>query len=80
MITIAAMSFIRGSLFSPLYIFYLKLKISRAYMQKTCDVAEKAILAKKIAEKVRKLRQKCVNRENRQKMVLLPSKMVLPPS
>ena len=36
-----------------------------AYMQKTCDVAVKAILAKKIAEKVRKLRQKCVNRENR---------------
>ena len=36
------------------------------YMQKTCDVAEKAILAKKkIAEKVRKSRQKCVNRENR---------------
>ena len=30
MITIAVMSFIGGSLFSPLYIFYLKLKISRA--------------------------------------------------
>ena len=29
----------------------------RAYMQKTCDVAEKAILAKK------KLRKKCVNRD-----------------
>ena len=28
-----------------------------AYMQKTCDVAEKAILAKK------KLRKKCVNRD-----------------
>ena len=35
----------------------IQLKIcSRAYMQKTCDVAEKAILAKK------KLRKKCVNR------------------
>ena len=33
-----------------------------AYMQKTCDVAEKAILAKKIAEKVRKSRQN-VNRD-----------------
>ena len=29
----------------------------KAYMQKTCDVAEKAILAKK------KLRKKCVNRD-----------------
>ena len=29
----------------------------RAYMQKTCDVAEKAILAKK------KLRKKCVKRD-----------------
>ena len=36
-------------------------------MQKTCDVAEKAILAKKkIAEKVRK---SIKNGENRQKMV-----------
>ena len=35
-------------------ISYKKLLI--AYMQKTCDVAEKAILAKK------KLRKKCVNR------------------
>ena len=36
------------------------------YMQKTYDVAEKAIFAKKkISEKVRKSRQKCVNRENR---------------
>ena len=35
----------------------------RAYMQKTCDVGEKAILAKKkIAEKVRKSRQN-VNRD-----------------
>ena len=34
-----------------------------AYMQKTCDVAEKAILAKKkFAEKVRKSRQN-VNRD-----------------
>ena len=34
-----------------------------SYMQKTCDVAEKAILAKKkIAEKVRKSRQN-VNRD-----------------
>ena len=34
-----------------------------AYMQKTCDVAEKAILAKKkIAEKERKSRQN-VNRD-----------------
>ena len=32
------------------------------YMQKTCDVAGKAILAKKIAEKVRKSRQN-VNRD-----------------
>ena len=32
------------------------------YMQKTCDVMEKAILAKKIAEKVRKSRQN-VNRD-----------------
>ena len=30
---------------------------AKAYMQKTCDVAEKAILAKK------KLRKKCVNRD-----------------
>ena len=30
---------------------------SNSYMQKTCDVAEKAILAKK------KLRKKCVNRD-----------------
>ena len=29
----------------------------QSYMQKTCDVAEKAISAKKIAEKVRKSRQ-----------------------
>ena len=29
----------------------------RAYMQKTCDVTEKAILAKK------KLRKKCINRD-----------------
>ena len=35
---------------------------SCSYMQKTCDVAEKAILAKKIAEKVRKSRQN-VNRD-----------------
>ena len=35
---------------------------AKAYMQKTCDVAEKAILAKKIAEKVRKSRQN-VNRD-----------------
>ena len=35
----------------------------KAYMQKTCDVAEKAILAKKkSAEKVRKSRQN-VNRD-----------------
>ena len=32
------------------------------YMQKTCDVAEMAILAKKFAEKVRKSRQN-VNRD-----------------
>jgi len=31
--------------------------LSVSYMQKTCDVAEKAILAKK------KLRKKCVNRD-----------------
>ena len=30
---------------------------ARPYMQKTCDVAEKAILAKK------NLRKKCVNRD-----------------
>ena len=42
-----------------------------AYMQKTCDVAEMAILAKKICGKSAyittkcKSRQKCVNRENR---------------
>ena len=30
---------------------------TKPYMQKTCDVAEKAILAKK------KLRKKCVNRD-----------------
>ena len=36
----------------------LELKfVFKAYMQKTCDVAEKAILAKK------KLRKKCVNRD-----------------
>ena len=35
----------------------------RSYMQKTCDVAEKAVLAKKkFAEKVRKSRQN-VNRD-----------------
>ena len=33
------------------------LAIDIPYMQKTCDVAEKAILAKK------KLRKKCVNRD-----------------
>ena len=38
-------------------------KNSSTYMQKTCDVAEKAILAKKkFAEKVRKSRQN-VNRD-----------------
>ena len=35
----------------------LNLGIFRAYMQKTCDVAEKAILAKK------NLGKKCVNRD-----------------
>ena len=36
------------------------------YMQKTCDVAVRLFWPKKkIAEKVRKSRQKCVNRENR---------------
>ena len=39
-----------------------KTKGAGAYMQKTCDVAEKAILAKKFAEKVRKSRQN-VNRD-----------------
>ena len=34
-------------------------EVGAAYMQKKCDVAEKAILAKK------NLRKKCVNRENR---------------
>ena len=44
---------------------------TEAYMQKTCDVAEKAILAKKKLRKKCvnrdkcKSRQKCVNRENR---------------
>ena len=38
------------------------MKWVETYMQKTCDVAEKAILAKKIAEKVRKSRQN-VNRD-----------------
>ena len=33
------------------------LPMAESYMQKTCDVAEKAILAKK------KLRKKCVNRD-----------------
>ena len=40
----------------------LKFVTFYAYMQKTCDVAEKAILAKKNAEKVRKSRQN-VNRD-----------------
>ena len=35
----------------------LRRPMTYAYMQKTCDVAEKAILAKK------KLRKKCVNRD-----------------
>ena len=35
----------------------LVFNIIKPYMQKTCDVAEKAILAKK------KLRKKCVNRD-----------------
>ena len=35
----------------------LKIDKYQAYMQKTCDVAEKAILAKK------NLRKKCVNRD-----------------
>ena len=49
-------------------------------MQKTCDVTEKAILAKKICGKSAsiatkcKLRQNCVNRENRQKMVKIDKK------
>ena len=34
-----------------------KIRIRVAYMQKTCDVAEKATLAKK------KLRKNCVNRD-----------------
>ena len=37
-------------------------KDPKPYMQKTCDVAEMAILAKKNAEKVRKSRQN-VNRD-----------------
>ena len=37
--------------------YHCKIDNDRAYMQKTCDVAEKAILAKK------KLRKKCVNRD-----------------
>ena len=65
----------------------------KPYMQKTCDDAVKAILAKKNlrkksvnrdkmsnATKVRKSWKLIKNGENRQKMVLLPSKMVLPPS
>ena len=36
---------------------YFHSSLSSSYMQKTCDVAEKAILAKK------KLRKKCVNRD-----------------
>ena len=40
----------------------LSLLMLISYMQKTCDVAEKAILAKKITEKVRKSRQN-VNRD-----------------
>ena len=35
---------------------YVRMRMN-TYMQKTCDVAEKAILAKK------KLRKKCVNRD-----------------
>ena len=43
--------------------FYPKILFwGTSYMQKTCDVAEMAILAKKIAEKVRKSRQN-VNRD-----------------
>ena len=52
----------------PALIFVTKVQ---AYMQKTCDVAEEAILAKKklrkkcVNGKKCKSRQKCVNRENR---------------
>ena len=41
---------------------------STSYMQKTCDVAEKAILAKK------NLRKKCVNRDKTDLMIDLATK------
>ena len=46
------------SLYTLAYSLHELLKYNdRSYMQKTCDVAEKAILAKK------KLRKKCVNHD-----------------
>ena len=54
--TLVRLVLLAMTVFSP-NLVSLSCALSPTYMQKTCDVAEKAILAKK------NLRKKCVNRD-----------------